>query len=157
MGWSQGSPKTVALYTQMRLISWNARIFYLHAAQFLMVEVYRKGDYKKPDRRKQARPEDRRVHPRFVFFADCVLIDSEGQRYDTRVTEISMGGCYVDSRAAFPRNSNVEIRFTKDGLSFTAEGRVLYTVPSVGSGIVFVSMSPENRTLLERWIDNLAR
>jgi len=81
--------------------------------------------------------------------------DSEGQRYDTRVTEISMGGCYVDSRAAFPRNSNVEIRFTKDGLSFKAEGRVLYTVPSVGSGIVFVvsDLPPNSAHFIIRHLD----
>lgn len=122
-----------------------------------MVEIYRKGDYKNTDRRKETRPDERRVHPRFAFFADCMLIDSAGQHYGTRVKEISMGGCFVDSTAAIARDSNVEIRFVKDGVTFKAEGRVLYTVPSVGSGIEFVSMSPENRELLEGWIKNLAR
>lgn len=122
-----------------------------------MAEIYRKGDYKNTERRKETRPEERRVHPRFVFFAECVLMDGEGQRYETRVTEISMGGCFVDSTAAIARDSNVEIRFTKDGFTFKAEGRVLYTVASVGSGIMFVSMSQENQSILQDWIGNLVR
>jgi hypothetical protein len=50
-----------------------------------MVEVYRKGDFQKPDRRKANR--DRRVHPRYIFFADCELTDhSTGSYYENRVT-----------------------------------------------------------------------
>ena len=122
-----------------------------------MVEIYRKGDYKKTDRRKATRPEDRRVHPRFIFFADCVLTDAASDTHNTRVTEISMGGCFVDLTAAIAPGTEVHIRVTKEERTFEAEGRVLYTVPSVGSGIVFVRVSPENQGLLEGWIKNLLR
>jgi hypothetical protein len=51
--------------------------------QVQMVEVYRKGDFKKRDRSKVARPEGCRVHPRYIFFADCELTDrSSGLRCD---------------------------------------------------------------------------
>ena len=121
-----------------------------------MVEIYRKGDYKKPDRRKETRPEDRRIHPRFVFFADCVLTDSSGS-HNTRVTEISIGGCFVEMAGPIARDTDVTISITKDERIFEASGRLLYAVASVGSGIVFVSVSPANSQILENWIKNLSR
>jgi hypothetical protein len=48
-----------------------------------MVEVYRKGDFQKPDRRKANR--DRRAHPRYILFADCELTD----RRPARTTKIA--------------------------------------------------------------------
>ena len=121
-----------------------------------MVEIYRKGDYKKPDRRKEIRPEDRRIHPRFVFFADCELKDSSGS-YKTRVTEISKGGCFVEMAGPIVRDTDVSISITKDERIFEASGRLLYAVPSVGSGIVFVNVTPANSQILEDWISNLSR
>jgi PilZ domain-containing protein len=121
-----------------------------------MVDIYRKGDYKKPDRRKSLRPEDRRIHPRFVFFADCVLNDSS-ESHKTRVTEISMGGCFVEMAGPIARNTHVTISITKDERIFETDGRLLYSVASVGSGIVFINMTPTNSQILEVWIRNLSR
>src|ERR1700691_586426 len=91
--------------------------------QVQMVEVYRKGDFKKSDRRKSARPEDRRVHPRFIFFADCELTDrSSGSHYETRVTEISAGGCFIDLTVAIEQESEVHVRIRKSERIFEAEG-----------------------------------
>jgi hypothetical protein len=123
-----------------------------------MVEVYRKGDFKKPDRRKAARPEDRRVHPRYVFFADCELTDrSSGSHYETRVTEISLGGCFVDLVVPIVQGTDLHLRVTKEDRTFEAEARAVYTYPSMGNGIAFVSVSPENQRILEDWVQSLRR
>jgi PilZ domain-containing protein len=121
-----------------------------------MVELYRKGDYKNPDRRKITRPEDRRIHPRFVFFADCVLNDSS-ELHKTRVTETSMGGCFVEMAGPIAQNTDVTISITKDEQTSEARGRLLYAVASVGSGIVFVRLSQANGQILENWISGLSR
>jgi hypothetical protein len=99
-----------------------------------MVEVYRKGDFQKPDRRKANR--DRRVHPRYIFFADCELTDrSTGSHYETRVAEISMGGCFVDLTVAIPQETDVHLRVRKDDRIFETEGHAAYTYPSMGIGL----------------------
>jgi PilZ domain len=123
-----------------------------------MVEVYRKGDFKKPDRRKSARPQDRRVHPRFIFFADCELTDrSNGSHYETRVTEISLGGCFVDLSVAIAQGTDLHIRVRKDDHIFDTEGIAAYVYPSMGIGIGFVNVSPESQQVLNGWIESLTR
>jgi hypothetical protein len=123
-----------------------------------MVEVYKKGDFKKADRRKSARPEDRRVHPRYVFFADCELTDrSAGTHYETRVTELAMGGCFVDLQVAMAQGTDVHLRVKSQDQIFEADGRAVYNHTAMGNGIAFVSVSPESQKILESWIQKLAR
>src|ERR1700691_1384205 len=119
---------------------------------------HEKGDSMKTDRRKSRRGEDRRVHPRDDFFAQCELTDkSSGTRYDGRVTQIAMGCCFIDLPVMLPQGTDVNVRIIKEGRTFEAEGRTAYSYPSMGNGIAFVSMTLENQEILERWIENVAR
>ena len=121
-----------------------------------MVEVYRKGDFQKPDRRKANR--DRRAHPRYIFFADCELTDhSTGSYYENRVTDISQGGCFVDLTVAIPQGTGVHIRARKDDQIFETECVAAYIYPSMGVGVAFVNVSPQNQQVLDRWIESLTR
>jgi hypothetical protein len=123
-----------------------------------MVEVYQKGDFKKPDRRKVARPQDRRVNPRFIFFADCELIDrSSRSHYETRVTEISVGGCFVDLAVVIQQGTDLHIRIRNEDRIFETEGRAAYTHPSMGIGVAFINVSPESQQVLNGWIQSLMR
>jgi PilZ domain len=122
-----------------------------------MVDAHDKGDSKKADRRKSRRGEDRRVHPRYDFFAQCELTDkTSGTHYDGRVTQIAIGCCFVDLPVVLPQGTDVNVRIIKEGLTFEAEGRATYSYPSMGNGIAFVSITLENQKTLERWIENVA-
>jgi PilZ domain len=122
-----------------------------------MVDAHDQGDSKKTDRRKSRRGDDRRVHPRYDFFAQCELTDkSSGTRYEARVTQIAMGCCFVDLFVMLPQGTNVNVRIIKEGRTFEAEGRAIYSYASMGNGIAFVSMTLESQETLERWIENLA-
>jgi hypothetical protein len=117
-----------------------------------------KSDSKKIDRRKSRRGEDRRVHPRYDFFAHCELTNKpSGTRYEGRVTQIAMGCCFVDLPVMLPQGTDVNVRIIKEGRTFEAEGRATYNYPSMGNGIAFVSMTLENQEVLEGWIESLAR
>ncbi len=119
-----------------------------------MVELYRKGDFQKLDRRKA----DRRAHPRYVFFAECDLTDrSSGSRYEARITEISLGGCFVDLLVPLAQGTDLHIRITKEDRTFEAEARAVYTYPSMGNGIAFISVSPQSQQVLDGWIQTLTR
>jgi|ERR1700683_1620629 hypothetical protein len=119
---------------------------------------HEKGDSKKADQRKSRGGEDRRVHPRYDFFAQCELTDKlAGTRYEVPVTQIARGCCFVDLPFAMPQGTAVHVRILKEGRTFEAEGRATYSYPSMGNGIAFVSMTLENQETLERWIENVAR
>jgi hypothetical protein len=116
-----------------------------------------KCDSKKTDRRKSRRGEDRRVHPRYDFFARCELADkSSGTLYEGRVTQIATGCCFVDLPVVLPQGTDVVVRITKEGRAFEAEGRATYNYASMGIGIAFTSLSQENQQTLEDWIKRVA-
>lgn len=100
---------------------------------------------------------DRRLNPRSIFIAHCLLVGASGARHETRVTEISMGGCFVDLKDSLPVAMQLHVSITKDGRVFEAEGRAIYSLPPVGIGIVFVSMTPENQRIVQTWIRSLER
>jgi hypothetical protein len=123
-----------------------------------MVDARDKGNSKMADRRKSRRGEDRRVHPRYDFFAQCELtVRSSGARYEARVTQIAMGCCFVDLSVVLPQGTDVNMRIIKEGRTFEGEGRATYSYPSMGNGIAFVSMTLENQQILKQWIESLAR
>jgi hypothetical protein len=115
------------------------------------------GDSKKTDRRQSRRSEDRRVHPRYDFFAQCELTDRSSETlYRGRVTQIAMGCCFVDLPVMLPQGTDVIVRIIKEGRTFEAEGRATYNYASIGIGVAFTSLSLENQQALEDWIKKVA-
>jgi hypothetical protein len=122
-----------------------------------MTDAPDERDSKKTDRRKSRRNEDRRVYPRYVFFAQCELTDrSSGTLYKGRVTQIAMGSCFVDLPVVLPQGTDVHVRITKEGLVFEADGRATYNYPSMGVGIAFTRLSLEKQQVLDGWIKKVA-
>ncbi|MGA8233450.1 MAG: PilZ domain-containing protein [Candidatus Acidiferrales bacterium] len=122
-----------------------------------MTDAPDKGDSKKFDRRKSRSGEDRRVYPRYDFFAQCELtIQSSGARYEARVTQIALGSCFVDLPVVLPQGTDVTVRIIKEGRPFEATGRATYHYPSLGIGIAFTSLSAENQQTLDGWIKKVA-
>jgi len=72
-----------------------------------------------------------------------------------RVTDISMGGCYVDTAAPFPLDTNVEITLHVGDIRIDACGFVVHSQALVGMGIKFAEMTPLNRERLKHVIDTL--
>jgi hypothetical protein len=114
-------------------------------------------DERDSNRRKSRRGEDRRVYPRYVFFAQRELTDrSSGTLYTGRVTQIAMGSCFVDLPVVLAQATDVNVRIFKEGRVFEAEGRATYNYPSMGIGIAFSRLSMETQQILEGWIKKLA-
>jgi PilZ domain len=122
-----------------------------------MADAPDERDAKKTDRRKSRRGEDRRVYPRYVFFAQCELIDRSSRTvYTGRVTQIAEGSCFVDIPVVLPQGTDVNVRIIKEGRTLEAEGRATYNYPSMGIGIAFTRLSLENQQILEGWIKKAA-
>lgn len=71
--------------------------------------------------------QERRRMPRYAFSASAEAVHLEADtRLSGRVSDISRGGCYVDTINPFPVGAEVKIRIVRDNLSFVAMARVLY-------------------------------
>jgi hypothetical protein len=99
---------------------------------------------------------NRRRAPRFLFIAEVEVTDSNsGAKLSARVSEIGLGGCYVDTLNPFPEGSLVTIHILKDDGVFQAPAKVIYIHPGLGMGICFQGPTPEQAGTLRKWIAKL--
>ncbi|HWF14444.1 MAG TPA: PilZ domain-containing protein [Candidatus Acidoferrales bacterium] len=100
-------------------------------------------------------PERRRV-TRYSFIAVAEVFDIRSQtRLEGRCSDLSMGGCYVDTLAPFPIDSALRVTIQHDSREFQAMAVVTYCHPSMGMGIKFTEIEPEFRNVLCYWVVDL--
>jgi c-di-GMP-binding flagellar brake protein YcgR len=77
---------------------------------------------------------------------------SSGARLSARISELSLGGCYVDAMTQFSEGTQVELRILRDQGVFETKAKVVYCHPQSGMGLAFAELTPEQRSVLEDWI-----
>jgi hypothetical protein len=89
----------------------------------------------------------------------CLLVASaevtdlhSGTRLSARISELSVGGCYVDALTPFPEGTLVKLRIIRDQGAFESNGKVVYTHANFGMGIAFTNVTSDERSILEAWI-----
>ena len=75
---------------------------------------------------------------------------------DCKLSDLSLGGCYVESESPFPVNTEVELslRASDTEIKITALIRVMH--PGYGMGLEFVSNEGEHRQLVDQFISVLS-
>jgi PilZ domain len=100
---------------------------------------------------------ERRRGPRYQFTATVELVDLKSRtRVQARTSDLSGGGCYVDTTSPLPVDMTVKMRLTRENLSFSVEAKVAYSLPGMGMGLAFTSADPEQVAVLKRWIGELS-
>jgi hypothetical protein len=101
-------------------------------------------------------PQEQRGSPRYAFSAAAEVVDLQADtRLNGRISDVSRGGCYVDTINPFPVGAEVKIRINKDNASFVAQGRVVYATGGMGMALMFTKIEPERLQVLERWLAEL--
>ena len=101
-------------------------------------------------------PKDRRKSPRYPIIAEAKVADLKTEtEFKARVSELSLDGCYVDFLNPLPEGSELHLYITKDTGVFETNARVVYNHPGMGLGIRFVGTPPDQKKILERWIEEL--
>jgi hypothetical protein len=97
--------------------------------------------------------QERRHAPRYSFIANAELVQEKSTvSIAARVSELSLHGCYLDMVNPLPVRTIVLIKISSAADSFQAKGQVLYVHPGIGAGVIFVDVSPESQTVLQRWL-----
>ena len=73
-----------------------------------------------------------------------------------RLTDLSLGGCYVETESPFPERSGVVLGLKVDDMEIQAEGMVCVMHPGFGMGIEFASRTVEQREQVSRFLGFLA-
>ncbi|MGD9561034.1 MAG: PilZ domain-containing protein [Pyrinomonadaceae bacterium] len=88
-----------------------------------------------------------------VALTQSVTVDSSSGHREVRVTDLSVGGCYVDCISATQPGEVVGLKFTlPQGRREEIFGTVLYVHDGIGFGVQFNDMAREQRTVLEQLI-----
>lgn len=72
-----------------------------------------------------------------------------------RLTDLSLGGCYLATVSPFPRGTRVVLSIKTSDLEVHAEGVVLVTHPEHGMGVEFLQTTTEQRDQVHRMITTL--
>jgi PilZ domain len=72
--------------------------------------------------------------------------------------DVSVGGVFVSAKEPFPMDSEIALalQLATGGTSISASGKVVYSLKGLGMGIQFSDLSDENRTLLQKFVDESA-
>jgi hypothetical protein len=119
-----------------------------------------KNPIRRFDGREHARNMDkvaeRRGTPRWAFTAGANVVEPvSGAELHAHTTDLSRGGCYVDTMSPFPTGTEMHLRLTKDNTSFHTKARVIYCQSGVGMGLLFTEIAPAQQPILERWLAEL--
>ncbi|MGD1211808.1 MAG: PilZ domain-containing protein [Candidatus Acidiferrales bacterium] len=124
-------------------------------------------DSKRPEKDREPRNKDapgstapdvpeRRRSARSPFTAGVTAVEPVSQtEIEAHTTDLSAGGCYVDTMNPLPVETNINLRLTKNGKSFHTKARVMYCKAGVGMGLLFTEIAPVQRPILERWFAEL--
>lgn len=96
--------------------------------------------------------EQRRT-PRYTFIASAELIEEKTDvRIATRVSELSLHGCYLDMMNPFPQDTLVLVKIFAGEDFFQAKARIVYVQPNLGAGLSFLEVEPEPLAVLQQWL-----
>jgi hypothetical protein len=98
--------------------------------------------------------EQRRRNPRYAFIANAELFEPATQmRIATRVSELSLQGCYLDMLNPFPEDTLAQVKISVGTNVFESRVRVVYAHSNLGVGVVFLEPDVKNVEVLKSWID----
>jgi PilZ domain len=101
---------------------------------------------------------ERRRVPRYTFIATAELIEEASDvRIATRVSELSLYGCYLDMMNPFPVGTLVLVKISAGDAFFQAKSKIIYSQPNMGAGVAFLEVESAYQPILERWLDAAER
>jgi len=96
---------------------------------------------------------ERRSGPRYLFIAETEVVDrTSDAKCAARTNELSISGCFIETRNPAPAGTELWIRISQRNSTFTAFGCVISVIPNAGMSVAFTSMEPNQLSVLEKWL-----
>ncbi len=73
-----------------------------------------------------------------------------------KLTDLSLGACYVETESPFPENSGITLTLKVEDIEVEAEGTVRVMHPGFGMGIAFASRTAEDKARVANFIGFLS-
>jgi hypothetical protein len=96
---------------------------------------------------------ERRKATRHPFVARAEIIDEkENARTSSKISDLSLSGCYVEMMNPFPEGTAVVIEIYTEDEMLEAHGTVARIEPKQGMGLAFDELPPYFANVLNKWI-----
>lgn len=100
---------------------------------------------------------EHRRHERFPLTAFVEALDPKSNtQISGRSSDVSLGGCYVDTLNPFHEGTVIRIRLTKDNVSFEANAKVVFSQIGMGMGVAFLSAEKDQFQIYQKWINQFS-
>jgi PilZ domain len=98
---------------------------------------------------------ERRRVLRYPFIANAELVEERSDmRIATRVSELSLGGCYLDMMNPLPVGTLVRLKISTSVDFFEARAEILYSLAHPGGvGMRFIDVEPQYLAVLQGWLE----
>jgi hypothetical protein len=101
---------------------------------------------------------ERRRTPRYMFIASAELFDENSNvRVATRVSELSLHGCYLDMMNPFPPGTLAKLKIIAADKTFESKVKVIYATQNMGAGVGFLEVDEKNEAILKEWMEHAAK
>jgi len=101
---------------------------------------------------------ERRRTPRYIFIASAELYEEKSDvRVASRVSELSLHGCYLDMMNPFPAGTIIRLKIAAGDLTFESKARIIYATENVGAGVAFLDVEPKHEYMIRRWMEEAAK
>jgi hypothetical protein len=102
--------------------------------------------------------QEKRRSPRYSFIASAELIEEQADvRIASRVSELSLHGCYLDMMNPFPTGTMVLVKISAGNALFQAKSKVVYSQPNMGAGVGFLELARGSQAVLDHWLEEAAK
>jgi uncharacterized protein (TIGR02266 family) len=82
-----------------------------------------------------------------------VTYEGAGVRAETRISDISVAGVYIDTVSPVPVGSSLDLTFTlPNGHVVHTKGLVVHSQPQMGIGVEFTDLDPEDARVIRESI-----
>jgi hypothetical protein len=98
---------------------------------------------------------EERQHPPLPVSLECHLVGTSG-RMTVRISDVSLTGCYVDTRTEIAAGSVAIITVSVRGEVMTLSGVVTHTHPGLGFGMQFDALSEKTHRQIEALLRSLS-
>jgi hypothetical protein len=101
--------------------------------------------------------EDRRKEPRYPLSTDTQIEEPRAQAIiNGRMTDLGMGGCYIDTLSVYPAGTEVMVRIDRDGTKLEAHATVMYSKEGMGMGLAFKDLTHTQQEHIYTWVEELS-
>jgi PilZ domain-containing protein len=98
---------------------------------------------------------ERRQFPRYPCVGSVEILQSEQRCGWGKVSDFSLGGCYIETAHPFPVGTEAHLKLTVANMLLIVDAKAVSATPLVGMGMEFIVMTPEQENRLAQIMEGL--